>query len=210
LLQRRLGRDAEVDRADAELRLAAIASSATRAAGLIDDLMDTARLQAGQPLELRRRSIDVAAVVRACAAEAQRVSPSHVVHVESDGSSLTALADGSRIERVLRNMLDNAIKYSPAGGDVIVRTRRDTDEDGSWAVVTIEDRGLGIPASDLPYVFDRFRRGGNVHRQIAGSGIGLTGAQQIVTQHGGGISVQSAEGEGSTFTLRLPLVAGDR
>jgi len=125
--------------------------------------------------------------------------------VETDASSLVALADGPRIERVVRNMLDNAIKYSPAGGDVVVRARREEDDGGSWAVVTIEDRGLGIPASDLPFVFDRFRRGGNVQRHIAGSGIGLTGAKQIVAQHGGAISVQSVEGEGSIFTLRLPL-----
>jgi signal transduction histidine kinase len=104
-------------------------------------------------------------------------------------------------------MLDNAIKYSPAGGDVVVRTWREVDEGQNWAIVTIEDQGLGIPASDLPYVFDRFHRGGNVHRHIAGSGIGLTGAKQIVAQHGGAIAVQSAEGEGSTFTLRLPLAA---
>jgi PAS domain S-box-containing protein len=207
LLQRRLQRVDAVDRADTESRLAAIASSAERAAGLIDDLMDTARLQAGQPLELRQRSIDVVAMVRACAAEAQRVSPSHVVRVESDGSSLPVRADGSRIERVVRNMLDNAIKYSPAGGDVVIRTWREEGEGENWAVVTIEDQGLGIPASDLPYVFDRFHRGGNVHRHIAGSGIGLTGAKQIVAQHGGAIAVQSAEGEGSTFTLRLPLAA---
>ena len=168
--------------------------------------MDTAQLQAGQPLELRRRLVDVVAMVRACAVEAQRVSPSHVVSVKSDTSSLPVRADGSRIERVIRNMLDNAIKYSPAGGDVVVRTKREEDEGGNWAVVTIEDRGLGIPAADLPYVFDRFRRGGNVQRHIAGSGIGLTGAQQIVAQHGGAIAVQSVEGEGSTFTLRLPLV----
>ena len=206
LLQRRLRRDGDVDRDDAESRLAAIASSAGRAAGLIDDLMDTARLQAGQPLELRQRTVDVIAMVRACAAEAQRVSPSHVVRLESETSSLPVRADGSRIERVVRNMLDNAIKYSPAGGDVVVRAWREEDDDENWAVVTIEDHGLGIPASDLPYVFDRFRRGGNVQRHIAGSGIGLTGAKQIVAQHGGTIAVQSAEGEGSTFTLRLPLL----
>jgi PAS domain S-box-containing protein len=208
LLQRRLGRGGEVDRADADSRLAAIASSAARAAELIDDLMDTARLRAGQPLELRQRPIDMLAMVRACAAEAQRVSPSHEVRVESNASSLVALADESRIERVVRNMLDNAIKYSPAGGDIVVRARREEDEDGVWAVVMIEDRGLGIPASDLPYVFDRFHRGGNVQGHIAGSGIGLTGAKQIVAQHGGAITVQSTEGEGSTFTLRLPLVPG--
>nr|MBA3451300.1 ATP-binding protein [Chloroflexia bacterium] len=61
--------------------------------------------------------------------------------------------------------------------------------------------------ADLPHVFDRFRRGGNVAGRIAGSGIGLTGAQQIVAQHGGTLSAQSAEGEGSTFTMRLPLAA---
>ncbi|HEX2281213.1 MAG TPA: ATP-binding protein, partial [Thermomicrobiales bacterium] len=208
LLQRRLRRDGGADLDDAEARLTAIGTSATRAAGLIDDLMDTARLRAGQPLELRHRPIDIVAIVRACATEAQRVSPSHLVHMESDASSLVALVDGSRIERVVRNMLDNAIKYSPTGGDVVVHARRDEDEDGSWGVVTIEDRGLGIPAAHLPYVFDRFRRGGNVQRHIAGSGIGLTGAKQIVAQHGGAISVQSVEGEGSTFTLRLPLLTG--
>jgi PAS domain S-box-containing protein len=206
LLQRRLQRTGEVDRDDAESRLTAIASSAGRAAGLIDDLMDTAQLQAGQPLELRRRLVDVVAMVRACATEAQRVSPSHDVIVESDTSSLPAFADGSRLERVVRNMLDNAIKYSPVGGEIVVRAWREEDEEGNWAVVSIEDHGLGIPAADLPYVFDRFRRGGNVQRHIAGSGIGLTGAKQIVAQHGGAITVQSAEGEGSTFTLRLPLV----
>jgi signal transduction histidine kinase len=106
-------------------------------------------------------------------------------------------------------MLDNAIKYSPAGGEVTVRAWREEDDDRAWAVVTIEDHGLGIPASDLPYVFDRFHRGGNVHRLIAGSGIGLTGAKQIVAQHGGAIAVQSVEGEGSTFSLRLPLVSDE-
>jgi PAS domain S-box-containing protein len=206
LLQRRLRRDADVDRDDTASRLAAVASSAVRAAGLIDDLMDTARLRVGQPLELRQQSVDMVAIVRACAAEAQRISPTHLVLVGSDAFSLVVLADGSRIERVIRNMLDNAIKYSPAGGDIIVHARREEDEVGSWGVVTIEDRGLGIPASDLPYVFDRFRRGGNVQQHIAGSGIGLTGAKQIVAQHGGAISVQSMEGEGTTFTLRLPLI----
>jgi PAS domain S-box-containing protein len=212
LLQRRLRRDGEVDRDDTTSRLATIASSAVRAAGLIDDLMDTARLRAGQPLELRQQPIDLVTIVRACAAEAQRVSPAHLVRVESETFSLVALADRSRIERVVRNMLDNAVKYSPAGGDVIVHARREEDEGGTWGVVTIEDRGLGIPASDLPYVFDRFRRGGNVQPHIAGSGIGLTGAKQIVAQHGGAITVQSVEGQGSTFTLRLPLVPteGDR
>ena len=206
LLQRRLRRDGGVVPEDAEPRLAAIASSAVRASGLIDDLMDTARLQAGQPLELRLTSMDLVSMVRTCAEEAQRIGSSHTVRFVADAAVLDVHADRSRIERVIRNMLDNAIKYSPTGGDILIRTRRDEDDDGNWATLTIEDRGLGIPAADLPFVFDRFRRGGNVVHHIAGSGIGLSGARQIVSQHGGAIRVESTEGEGSTFTLRLPLV----
>jgi signal transduction histidine kinase len=181
----------------------------TRAAGLIDDLMDTARLQAGQPLELRLTSMNLTSMVLTCAEEARRVGSSHTVRLVADSAVLEVYADRSRIERVIRNMLDNAIKYSPSGGDILIRTRRDEDEEGSWAMVTIEDRGLGIPAVDLPFVFDRFRRGSNVEQRIAGSGIGLSGARQIVSQHGGAITVESTEGEGSTFMLRLPLVLRD-
>ena len=206
LLQRRLRRDGGVDPEDVEPRLAAIASSAARASGLIDDLMDTARLQAGQPLELRLTSTDLVSMVQMCAEEAQRIGSSHTVRVVADAAVLDVHADRSRIERVIRNMLDNAIKYSPTGGDILIRTRRDEDDDGNWATLTIEDRGLGIPAVDLPFVFDRFRRGANVEQHFAGSGVGLSGAQQIVSQHGGAISVESTEGEGSTFTLRLPLI----
>jgi PAS domain S-box-containing protein len=205
LLQRRLRRDGAVRFGDGEPRLAAVASAATRAAVLIDDLIDTAQLRAGQALDLRLAPIDLVTKATACAEEARRVGPSHAIRVETAAAPLIVLADEPRIERVIRNMLDNAIKYSPAGGDVIVRARAEDDASGQWAVLAIEDRGIGIPAADLPFVFERFHRGGNVAGRIAGSGIGLTGAQQIVAQHGGVITVQSREGEGSTFTLRLPL-----
>ncbi|HLL49816.1 MAG TPA: PAS domain S-box protein, partial [Thermomicrobiales bacterium] len=177
LLQRRLRRDGAVDSIDAEPRLAATASAAVRASGLIDDLMDTARLQAGQPLELRQTPMDLVSMVVACVEEAQRVGSSHAVRMRTDVAALEVLVDGSRMERVIRNMLDNAIKYSPSGGDVDVRMCHEEDDDGSWAKLTIEDRGLGIPAADLPFVFDRFRRGSNVEQHIAGSGIGLSGAR---------------------------------
>jgi PAS domain S-box-containing protein len=206
LMQRRLQRDGALAPDDAGSRLATIASSAVRAAGLIDDLIDTARLRAGQPLEMRPEPIDLIALVETCADEARRVGPSHVIRVEATAAALKIVADESRIERVIRNMLDNAIKFSPDGGEVIARARRVEDESGPWAVLAIEDRGLGIPAGDLAYVFERFRRGANVEGRIHGSGIGLTGAQQIVAQHGGSIAVESTEGVGSTFTLRLPLL----
>jgi PAS domain S-box-containing protein len=210
LLERRLARDERLDRDDARTRLTSIAAAALRAAGLIDDLMDTARLRAGQPLELRPEPVDLVAKIASCVAQARRAAPSYAVRFEPGAAELQVAADTPRIERVIRNMIDNAIKYSPDGGEIVVGARRDADEAGEWAVITIEDRGIGIPPADLPYVFDRFRRGGNVIGAIAGSGIGLTGARQIVAEHGGAIYVESVEGAGSTFTLRLPLVRSDQ
>jgi len=73
-------------------------------------------------------------------------------------------------------------------------------------VLVVQDEGLGIPVADVPHVFERFHRGGNVAGQIGGSGIGLAGVSQIVEQHGGTLGVQSDEGQGATFTVRLPLL----
>jgi PAS domain S-box-containing protein len=205
LIQRRLRREGGLNAGDAETRLSAIASAAMRAASLIDDLIDTARLRAGQALDMRPMPVNLRALVAAGVDEARRISVAHLVRFEAEPEPLVVIADGPRIERVIRNILDNAIKFSPDGGEVTVQVRREADDAGAWAIVTIEDRGVGIPASDLPYVFERFRRGGNVAGRIPGTGIGLTGAQQIVEQHGGEIGVRSREGEGSVFTLRLPL-----
>lgn len=106
---------------------------------------------------------------------------------------------------MLRNLLSNARKYSPLGGDVRLDLCRQRDAAGEWAVLAIEDRGFGIPESDLPAVFERFHRGANVRGRIGGSGIGLAGARQIVEEHGGSLTVESRESVGSTFTVRLPL-----
>jgi signal transduction histidine kinase len=108
--------------------------------------------------------------------------------------------DGPRLRRVLDNLLSNAIKYSPAGGEVVVTLAADGDS----AVLRVRDQGLGIPAEDLPHIFERFRRARNA-AEIVGTGLGLSGARQLVEQHGGTIQVESQEGAGSTFTVRLPL-----
>ena len=205
LLQRRLLRNGQLSPTDTEVRLTAIASSAVRAAGLIDDLIDTARMRAGQPLEMRSTPVDLASLVGGCVAEARRWSKSHTIDLDGAEASLTIVGDEHRLERVIRNMLDNAIKFSPAGGDVLVRVYRERRDSHDWAVISIEDHGLGIPAGDLDHVFEHFRRGANVAGRIHGSGIGLTGARQIVAQHDGQITVRSIEGEGSSFTVRLPL-----
>jgi signal transduction histidine kinase len=102
--------------------------------------------------------------------------------------------------------VSNAVKYSPRGGAVEVQVER-TDCTPEWAIVRVRDSGEGIPAADLPHIFERFRRGKNVEGRIPGTGIGLSGVRRILEQHGGTIDVESAIGQGTTVTVRLPLEA---
>lgn len=127
------------------------------------------------------------------------------MRIETELPLLEVGVDAARIERVIGNLLSNAIKYSPEGGDIIVRIIREERPDGAFAAIAVEDQGIGIPAADLPHIFERFRRARNVVGQISGTGIGLASVQQIVAQHGATLSVESQEGQGSTFTVRLPL-----
>jgi signal transduction histidine kinase len=142
------------------------------------------------------------------AAEQQRTTGKHQIVVAATQAAVVGLWDQARLARVLVNLLSNAIKYSPAGGEVRVSVGRQEDAAGAWAVLAVQDHGVGIPVSDLSRIFERFQRGGNV-AAIGGTGIGLAGARQIVAQHGGSIGVESHEGVGSTFTVRLPLDEGD-
>jgi signal transduction histidine kinase len=116
--------------------------------------------------------------------------------------SLVGMWDGPRIEQVLSNLLSNAVKYSPDGGPVIVRVY---DAGDGRAAMAIIDHGLGIPPQDLPYIFEWFRRAHDTSGRISGAGIGLASARFIAREHGGDIEVESVPGEGSTFTLVLPI-----
>ena len=108
---------------------------------------------------------------------------------------------------MLGNLLSNAIKYSPAGGEIVVSVAEEGAGERRRAVLSVVDHGVGIPAADLPHVFERFRRGENVTGRFGGSGVGLASVRQIVTEHGGQIDATSVEGQGSAFTVRLPLAA---
>ncbi|HEV2122284.1 MAG TPA: ATP-binding protein, partial [Chloroflexota bacterium] len=103
----------------------------------------------------------------------------------------------------------NAIKYSPDGGDVVVDVSQEVVSGKAEAVLAVRDQGIGIPAEDVPRLFERFFRASNVNGRLPGVGLGLAGARQIVEQHGGTIEVTSALGKGTTFTVRLPLFLAD-
>jgi signal transduction histidine kinase len=106
---------------------------------------------------------------------------------------------------VVENLVSNAIKYSPAGGEIVVAVRPERGDEHAWAVFSVRDHGIGIPAADLPSIFSSFFRGSNVDAETGGFGLGLAGAHQIVIQHGGRIDVTSEVGVGTTFIVRLPL-----
>ncbi|HEU0116464.1 MAG TPA: ATP-binding protein [Thermomicrobiales bacterium] len=144
-------------------------------------------------------------MAEAAVATQQSATDRHTIALDATVATLVGVWEAARIRRMLDNLLGNAVKYSPNGGPVTATLRRADGPDGAWAELTVADRGVGIPANDLPHIFERFHRGTNVAKRIAGSGIGLSGARQIVEQHGGAIAATSVEGQGSVFTVRLPL-----
>jgi len=185
--------------------LARIDAATTKMAAQIAELLDLALLESGRPLDLDRGPVDLVALARRLAAEHQAADADQRLDVQTDLPELVGSWDETRLERVIENLYSNALKYSPAGGEVAVAINRIGGDGEEQAELVVRDRGLGIPAADLPRVFERFHRGANVAGRIAGTGIGLAGVKQIVEQHGGAIHMDSVEGEGTTVTVRLPL-----
>jgi signal transduction histidine kinase len=178
-----------------------IEDAAARMNGMIAELVDAARVHAGRTLELHRQTTDLVELVQRIVAEQAQTTAQNGVLFESAEPRLRAVVDRVRVERVVANLVSNAIKYSPGGSDV----RVELAAEAGWAVLRVQDQGVGIPAADLPRVFEQFHRAANVAGRIGGTGLGLAGARHIVEQHGGSIALESQEGVGTTVTVRLPL-----
>ena len=178
--------------------LALIADETNRLATLIGDVLDTSRIEAGT-FSYRFTEVDVAELVRTTVAGFALHQDEVSVIAHADGVVPSVRGDRERLRQVLRNLLENAVKYSPAGEVVDVRARAD---DGR-VLVTVEDSGPGIPGEQHGLIFERFGRA-NVGLGKPGTGLGLFIARSIAEAHGGTLSVVSAPGEGATFTLELP------
>ena len=209
LLQRRAARLESPEGAAIAEALSGIDQATSRLTSTINELLDVACLEMGRPLELDRRPTDLAELVHQVASDLQAATERHEIRVESDGVEFVGEWDCSRLERVVTNLVANAVKYSPDGGTVTLGLAREHAAGQDWAILQVRDEGIGVPADELPRVFERFYRGSNVAGRIEGTGVGLSGALQIVEQHGGSLSAASQEGVGSTFTVRLPLVAAE-
>jgi signal transduction histidine kinase len=170
----------------------------------INELLDLAHIQAGQPLMLMRVHVDLVELTTEVVGLYQQTQDLNKLHIEAAAPALTGYWDAVRIRRVISNLVSNALKYSPGNRPVILRLEQH-DAMGMWATLEIRDEGIGIPAADLPYVFQPFHRAANVARHIPGSGLGLASARWIVEQHGGTLSVTSEVGVGTNFILRLPM-----
>ncbi|HEU5440681.1 MAG TPA: ATP-binding protein [Ktedonobacterales bacterium] len=178
-----------------------VGKSVKRLSAQIDELHDATRMQAGRALDLQRHPTDLVALAREAATQYRHLSEAHRIRIETAVPSLIGIWDASRLERVLVNLLSNAIKYSPAGGLISVKVTHD----GDWGILSVKDRGIGVPAQDTERIFQRYERASNVTNAIPGAGLGLAGARDIIALHGGSIAVQSEEGVGTTFVVRLPM-----
>jgi PAS domain S-box-containing protein len=182
-----------------------MASTAKRTVSLVDELLDVTRARLGRALELNRRPMDLVALLRDAINEYQMSDDQPRIRLVASVDAVIGCWDATRLERLFGNLLSNAVKYSPVGGEIVVDVTVVGKSTDYWAMVKVRDRGMGIPAGDLPYIFEPFKRATNVGARIAGSGIGLTSARYLTEQHGGVITVDSEEGVGSTFIVRLPL-----
>jgi len=182
-------------------RVEAILRSASRMEAMISDLVDSARADSHQ-LRLRLAPVDVGAHLSDLLHRSAPLLESGRVHLAvAAAGPLVARADPDRLDRIVLNLLSNALKYSPPESPVELGAARS----GGWITISVADHGAGIPGEDLPHVFDRFYRG----RQTAargGLGIGLYSVRLLVEAHGGRVSVEPGRGGGTTFHVALPAV----
>ncbi len=201
LLQRRMEREPLSD--ERQRRSAqTIATQAARLNELITELLDVARIERGQ-FELTRAPLDLAALVREVADEMLLLDGKHQMRYIIPDLPLMVYGDTARLEQVLQNLIQNALKYSPADSEVIIRAQ----QVDATVQLAVRDHGIGIPALALPQLFDRFYRAANTTTVgISGMGVGLYIVKEIVTLHDGTVVVESTEGIGSTFTVTLPAL----
>jgi PAS domain S-box-containing protein len=171
-----------------------------RMSRLILELLDVSRIETGR-LEIRREQIPWSQFVRDVVHRHHTAVSDRRFHVSVPNLSKIVTGDRDRLEQVLGNLLENAVKYSPDGSDITVTV----DDKGETILTAVCDRGIGIPADELGQVFERFHRGRQVSStNYGGLGLGLYITKQIIERHGGTIWVESKEGQGTTFYFSLP------
>ncbi len=177
-----------------------IRAAVLRMTHLIDNLLNAARLLDGAGLYFHPAEIDLAAVLHEVCQMHREISSKAKLVEQLESQPLRMSGDRNLLSQAVSNLLSNAIKYSPAGGPITIKAWVENSD----VVVTVTDKGIGIPAGDLARLFERYYRGGNVSG-VVGTGVGLYLVKIVVDLHKGSIAVESKEGEGSRFIMRLPI-----
>ncbi|MEW6554486.1 MAG: GAF domain-containing protein [Actinomycetota bacterium] len=181
--------------------LQVIEEETDRLTRLVSDILDVSRIESGK-LTLKRRDFDLSKLVRITIGKLQSQFPNHEIKLVSPESMGPVRADPDKIEQVFVNLVDNAVKYSPSGGEIVLTLEAQPHK----VECGVRDSGVGIPEEHLPYIFEKFHRVDNrATREIYGTGLGLYVSRSIVEAHGGTIWAESVLGEGSTFHFTLPL-----
>jgi two-component system, OmpR family, phosphate regulon sensor histidine kinase PhoR len=180
--------------------LSVVNEQSNRLARLVEDLMQVSRIDAGR-VSLHREDLDLGETISALVEQFRGKWTGRTIRVSKKGKGLYAHADPHKFEEILINLIDNAVKYSPAGTPVVVSL----EEDGPEIAISVRDRGVGIPSDEVPNLFQKFARVSSAATaEVPGTGLGLYIVKGFVEAHGGRVSVDSTPGEGSTFTFSLP------
>jgi signal transduction histidine kinase len=188
---------------DTREALGSVLEEVERLAEIVESLFSLSRLDAGEAGAWQR--FDLAELAATTAEQMSLLATDKNIGVRCESTpGVTVRGDRARLKQVIVNLLDNAIKYTPAGGQVTLRVR----SEGAHALLDVSDTGIGIPAEALPHVFKRFFRvDGSRSREQGGAGLGLSIVKSICTAHGAEVEVLSTPGSGSTFRVRQPLAA---
>jgi signal transduction histidine kinase len=202
LLMRQLDHDEVPDAVRLRQALSAIDQQSAKLARLVNQLLDVSRIDAGR-LVLDRKVADVVGIVEEVVATSRVNTFRHEFTVRAPSGAL-AMVDPLRLEQVVRNLVDNAIKYSPDGGPIVLEV--DKSREAGVVRLTVSDRGLGVPVAHRPLIFERFHQA-HPERGGGGMGLGLYISRQIVELHGGRLEAEFPDGGGTRMVVTLPTGA---
>ena len=187
--------------ADQTSQIESVLEEAERLTQIVEGLLVMSRLEAGES-QMSKDPVNFGELVSNITEQMTLLAEDKSVTLVCEaGRDVMVAANELRLRQVVVNLLDNAIKYTPDGGKITVRVAAEP----SWALLEVSDSGIGITREALPHVFERFYRSEQIQaRKAGGTGLGLSMVQSIVEAHSGKVEVESHEGEGATFRVRLP------
>ncbi len=203
-----LGRISDASREKLQRYFENINGSASRLNHLLNDLLDLAKIEAGQ-MRYRKTTLDLRPLLMTCVAEFEAMASDRDISIEApaDGGPAMVAADGLRLQQVFANLLSNAVRYSPDGSVVKVTMTRERNASGAdCIVVAVADRGPGIPPDELELVFDKFVQSSKTKTGGGGTGLGLAIAREILTAHGGTVRASNRPEGGAEFRIELPTI----